>query len=177
RRGRRSESTPPKRSMAMCGSVNASQTTARAVALFETARVCQPIATYQTPSPSSEIVLAVQSSRKSRLAKGARNRLISLLRQEFAETNIRWSRRADGCAKIYVGGSNTRMPLPKNGIALSLATPGGEHCVNLLSHDTPTPHSGYPFWGIARIAHLLAPVNRPNGLLLHRHAILRSGSS
>ena len=59
----------------MCGSVKASQTTARAVALFDSARVCQLIATYQIPSPSSEIVLAVQSSLKSRLAKGARMRL------------------------------------------------------------------------------------------------------
>ena len=45
----------------MCGSVKASQTTARAVALFDSARVCQLIATNQIPSPSSEIVLAVQS--------------------------------------------------------------------------------------------------------------------
>ena len=59
----------------MCGSVKASQTTARAVALFDSARVCQLIATNQIPSPSSEIVLAVQSSLKSRLAKGARMRL------------------------------------------------------------------------------------------------------
>ena len=59
----------------MCGSVKASQTTARAVALFDNASVCQLIATYQTPSPSSEIVLAVQSNLKSRLAKGARMRL------------------------------------------------------------------------------------------------------
>jgi hypothetical protein len=42
----------------MCGNVKASQTTASAVALFESASVCQPTATYQTPSPSSEIVLA-----------------------------------------------------------------------------------------------------------------------
>jgi hypothetical protein len=69
----------------MWGSVKASQTTASAVALFLTERVCQPIATNQTPSPSNEIVLAVHSSRKSRLAKGARNRLISLLRHAFAE--------------------------------------------------------------------------------------------
>jgi hypothetical protein len=60
----------------MCGSVKASQTTASAVALFDSARVCQPIATYQTPSPRSEIVLAVHNSRKSRLAKGARKRFM-----------------------------------------------------------------------------------------------------
>jgi hypothetical protein len=69
----------------MCGSVKASQTTASAVALFDNESVCQPIATYQIPSPSSEIVLAVQRSLKSRLAKGERNRLISLSRQAFAE--------------------------------------------------------------------------------------------
>ena len=69
----------------MCGSVKASQTTASAVALFDNARVCQPIATYQIPSPSSEIVLAVQSSRKSRLAKGARMRLIPVSRRRSLE--------------------------------------------------------------------------------------------
>ena len=46
----------------MCGSVKASQTTARAVALFDSARVCQLIATNQIPSPSSEIVLAVRAA-------------------------------------------------------------------------------------------------------------------
>ncbi len=76
RRDSRSDSTPPNSSIAMCGSVKASQTSASAVALFDSARVCQPIATYQTPSPSSEIVLAVQRRRKSRLAKGARKRLM-----------------------------------------------------------------------------------------------------
>ena len=67
----------------MCGNVKASQTTASAVALFDSARVCHPIATYQTPSPSSEIVLADQSSRKSRLAKGARRRLILTLANQY----------------------------------------------------------------------------------------------
>ncbi len=87
RRGSRSESTPPKSSIAMCGSVKASQTTARAVARFDSASVCQPMATYQTPSPSREIVLADQRSRKSRLAKGARKRLIPMSRRD-----VRWHR-------------------------------------------------------------------------------------
>ena len=88
RRGSRSESTPPKSSIAMCGSVKASQTTASAVALFDSARVCQLIATNQIPSPSSEIVLAVQSNLKSRLAKGARMRLIPLSRRRSFGTTL-----------------------------------------------------------------------------------------
>ena len=79
----------------MCGSVKASQTTARAVALFDKARVCQLIATNQIPSPSSEIVLAVQSSLKSRLAKGARMRLKPVSRRRSFGKPAR-SRRADG---------------------------------------------------------------------------------
>ena len=90
RRGSRSDSTPPKSSIAMCGSVKASQTSASAVALLEIARVCHPMATYQTPSPSSEMVLADQSSRKSRLAKGARKRLIPVVRRGRS-LNTRWS--------------------------------------------------------------------------------------
>ena len=95
RRGSRSEITPPKSNIAMCGSVKASHTTASAVALFESVSVCQPIATNQIPSPSSEIVLADQRSRKSRLAKGARKRLIPCCAGAFAR-GTRWSRHEDG---------------------------------------------------------------------------------
>ncbi len=80
----------------MCGRVKASQTTARAVALFDSARVCQPIATYQIPSPSSEIVLAVQSSLKSRLAKGARMRLNPVSRRR-SFGDLLGADGADGC--------------------------------------------------------------------------------
>ncbi len=88
----------------MCGSVKASQTSASAVALFDSCSVCQPIATYQIPSPSSEIVLAVQSRRKSRLAKGASMRL-NRVAPTFAGTSLLGA--AGLTAAILYGGSVT----------------------------------------------------------------------
>src|ERR1700709_384753 len=62
--------TPPSRSRTSVGTGIATPTTARAVGASESAYTCQAIATRNTPSPSSDTHIPLQSSRKSRWRSG-----------------------------------------------------------------------------------------------------------
>jgi hypothetical protein len=70
RRGSRSLITPPSSISTIRGVARANITSASAVGLDDSCRVCHASATVRTPSPSSEIACPAQSSRKSRSASG-----------------------------------------------------------------------------------------------------------
>ena len=71
RRLRRSLTTPPGSRHTIVGMVIAIPTIASAAGAFQTAYTCHAIATRNTPSPTSDTVIPVHSSRKSRCRSGA----------------------------------------------------------------------------------------------------------
>ncbi len=72
RRSRRSLSTPAGSMQRIVGTVIPIPRSERAAGAFQSSYACQAIAMRKMPSPSREIVIPLQSSRKSRPRSGAR---------------------------------------------------------------------------------------------------------